>query len=157
MFNYSSEDARIQAEKLKALLGSNDKGRGGDREDKYAWFNLPPGLEKVTLRILPIFVQGGYMMVYRHKNLPGQKKTFLCLRTNGVHCPICEKIRSFQGRMDLDLWQANEKVYVNGLFVRATDDNGNIIPLLDMGQKLYLAKKNYLVALSGSLFKFVVD
>lgn len=156
-FNYSSEDAKRKAEELKALLSQNNKGSNYSNDNKYRWFNFPPETTKVTLRILPFLHDGGYMMVYRHNELPGKKPGALCLQTHGMNCPICEVLQKYKGRQDLKKQEAGVKVYVNGLFIRATDNNNNIITLLNKQKQPFVTKTTYLVPLGLGIFQWLVE
>lgn len=157
MFNYSSDDAQKKAQQLKDMLSKNNRSNSGGENNKFKWFGFPSGEEKVTLRILPIFWDGGYMMVYRHNDLPGEAKSFLCLQTHGMNCPICEVVRQYEGKMDMKNWRAGVKVYVNGLYVRATDAKGNLITLTDRNKQPYVSKTPYLMPLSMTVFQWVVE
>jgi hypothetical protein len=163
MYNYSSEETRRKAEELKKLLGAQQKNRSNNREggeNKFRWFNFPIEAEiKVTLRILPIFEEGGFMIVSRHRELPGERNNELCLQTHGMHCPICEVLQSYRGRLDTRIWEKQDKVYVNALFVRATDSNNQPVQLKDFkGNPIeYMTGMPYLCPLGTTTFQWLVD
>jgi hypothetical protein len=152
---YSSQDT---LEKAKALLQQMGKGySSGDGENKYRWFNFPSGVEKVTLRALPLFQNNAYMVIFRHHNLPGENKNYLCLRTHGMNCPICEVVSKYSGRMEMKDWAAVQKVFLNALFIRATDDKGNLITITDGNKQPYQLGVPYIVSFSGALFRWLIE
>ena len=161
MYNYSSEETRRKAEELKALLNNQQKGKKNyDGDNKYRWFNFPSGMERVTLRVLPIFEEGGFMVVSKHRELPGERATELCMSTHGMNCPICDVIQQYKGRLDTRAWEKGDKVYVNALFIRATDADGkNPVQLVDYKKQPldYKLGTPYLTPLGTTTFNWLVD
>jgi hypothetical protein len=160
--NYSNEEFLKQAQKMKDELSKNQK-HGADNNAH--WFNFPlTSKEKVTMRILPVLVPGASITVSHHKKIPGLKEKqskWLCLKTHHMDCPICQALSETSDRLDHGFNGTNynpiSKIYVNALFVRATDDKNNIITYKDMKGNPYVTKTPYITPLTPSMFKWLVD
>jgi hypothetical protein len=99
----------------EALTGKAPGAKGGGNDIK--WYAVPKSTDEVRIRILPP-MEGQdfpFKMVIRHYNVPDMDGNPVCPSTFNIQCPICETLKEYEGRLDLNDWAAQVQCYANVL------------------------------------------
>lgn len=90
----------LDMEAIRRIRNSKPAGsEGGSKENFYD----PPKVGEFKIRFLPP-LKGGVpgKLVYKHWNMPGERKMLTCLKTYEKECPICQKLNEYAGRASTD-------------------------------------------------------
>ena len=89
------------------------------RDGRWIFRILPP-LKKANGEFAPVGVN-----VYKHWNLPGDKKALNCMKTFGLECPICNTVNKFK-ELNVDVNDYKHKVtaHFNALVIEGLDKDG---------------------------------
>ncbi len=132
--NYNLEDLRS----LKKLIDKKEKG-SGDKRMCFLPLRVSEGTMKI--RILPSVVgeknkQMPGFVYYQHKELPEIGK-MTCWETHGIDCPICELLKKYSNKMDIDLWESRIKTAFNVLVLN-DEEKDSTLPYVMLGTKGFL-------------------
>jgi hypothetical protein len=103
-------------DEIRKMLNQRDQNKkpgsgGGD----IFWYQLPSNTDKVLLRFAPPLPHENYpgRLINSHYGIPGDHKYIYCFKTYDMDCPMCDMLREYDGKLNLDDFVSKAKTQLN--------------------------------------------